>query len=180
MPILQTLVIVIDRLNLHVGRAIAWTALAMVLVQFTVVLMRYVFGVGSIWLQESVIYFHALLFMVGAGYTLLHGGHVRVDIFYREASDKYKAIVDLGGVILLLLPVCALILITAFPYVSASWRILEQSTETSGIPAVYLLKTLILVFGGLLAVQGLSLACRSLLVLMGVPVPPSPASEGHA
>ena len=71
----------IDAANSVIGRTTAWLALIMVLVQFVVVMMRYVFGVGSIMMQESVIYMHAFLFMLGAGYTLLQGGHVRVDIF---------------------------------------------------------------------------------------------------
>ena len=96
----------IDAVNETVGRAAAWLALAMVLLEFVVVVMRYVFGVGFIAMQEGVIYLHAGLFLVGAGYTLLHGGHVRVDIFYRDAPPARRAVVDLAGVVLFLLPVC--------------------------------------------------------------------------
>jgi len=157
----------IDRLNEIIGRGAAWFALAMVLLQFIVVVMRYVFGVGSILMQEGVIYLHAGLFLCGAGYTLLHGGHVRVDIFYRDASPRRKALVDLMGTVFLLLPVCAIIVWAAFPYVEQSWGAWEGSRETSGIPAVFALKSLILLFAALMALQGISLALRSFLVLSG-------------
>ncbi len=157
----------IDHLNEYVGRGAAWFAFAMVLLQFTVVLMRYVFGIGSILMQEGVIYLHAALFLCGAGYTLLHGGHVRVDIFYRTASRRHKALVDLFGALFFLLPVCAIIAWAAFPYVGQSWGAWEGSKETSGIPAVFALKSLILLFVLLVALQGISLALRSFLVLTG-------------
>jgi TRAP-type mannitol/chloroaromatic compound transport system permease small subunit len=168
---LQTLYRAIDRLNETVGRGVAWLALLMVLTQFVVVVMRYVFGVGSIWMQESVVYMHGLLFMVGAGYTLLHGGHVRVDVFYREAEPRTKARVDLAGVILFLLPVCALIIIYSWSYVMKAWAVHEGSLETSGIQAVYLLKTVVLAFAVLVGLQGISLAVRSALILMGIERP---------
>lgn len=161
----------IDRLNDTIGRAVAWLALAMVLTQFVVVLMRYVFGIGSIMLQESIVYMHALLFMLGAGYTLLHGGHVRIDIFYRGASPRGKARVDLAGVVLFLLPLCALIFLYSWPYVANAWAVREGSPETSGLQAVYLLKTVVLVFAVLVGLQGVSLALRSALVLLGVERP---------
>ncbi len=157
----------IDRLNEQIGRGAAWFALAMVLLQFVVVVMRYVFGVGSILMQEGVIYLHAALFLCGASYTLLHGGHVRVDILYRGASPRKKAVIDLFGTIFLLLPVCAIIAWAALPYVEQSWGVLEGSKETSGIPGVFVLKSLILLFVALMALQGVSLALRSILTLSG-------------
>lgn len=167
MQVLRSFSATIDGLNEGVGRAVAWLALLMVLTQFVVVLMRYVFGVGSIWMQESVVYMHGLLFMAGAGYTLLHDGHVRLDVFYREADARARAKVDIAGVLLFLLPVCALIFIHAWPYVAKSWAVREGSPETSGIQGVFLLKTVILVFAVLIGLQGLSLAMRSALVLAG-------------
>ena len=157
----------IDRTNDLVGRATAWLAIAMVLVQFTVVIMRYVFGISWLMMQESIIYMHGIMFMVAAGYTLLHDGHVRVDIFYRDASERTKALVDMLGSLLLLLPVTTVILIGTIPYVRQSWTSLEGSVETSGIPAVYLLKTVILVFCILIGFQGISLFIRSLITVMG-------------
>lgn len=164
---LASLARIIDAVNEWVGRTIAWAALAMVLVQFTVVVMRYVFGFGSILMQESVIYLHAILFMIGSGYTLLHEGHVRLDIFYRDTSVRTKALVDLWGSIGLLIPVTVLIWWSSWPYVAGSWKVLEGSKETSGIHAVFLLKTVILVFAALMLVQGLSLMAKSILTLKG-------------
>ena len=164
---LASLARVIDAINERIGRTIAWAALAMVLVQFTVVVMRYVFGIGSILMQESVIYLHAILFLIGSGYTLLHDGHVRLDIFYRDASVRTKALVDLWGSIGLLIPVTVLIWWFSWPYVAGSWEVLEGSRETSGIHAVFLLKTVILVFAALMFVQGISVLARSILTLKG-------------
>jgi TRAP-type mannitol/chloroaromatic compound transport system permease small subunit len=158
-----------DAVNERIGVSVAWLALFTVLVEFTVVLMRYVFGIGSVKMQESIVYMHATLFMVAAGYTLLHNGHVRCDIFYAAAPPRRKALIDLIGVLIFLLPMCALIAWVAWPYVAAAWAVREGSQEGSlGIPGVYLLKTVILVFAGLLALQGLALAARSVLRLAGV------------
>lgn len=150
----------------------------MVLIQVAIVLMRYVFGIGSIMLQESVIYMHAVLFMATVGYTLLHDEHVRIDIVYRESPPRRKALIDLVGILIFLLPVCALIGWVSWPYVAASWRVLEGSKETSGIPGVFLLKSLILAFTVLLAAQGVSMAIRSALILAGLPWPaPRPTDD---
>ena len=157
----------VDRMNDLIGRATAWVAITMVVVQFIVVVMRYVFGIGSIMMQESVTYMHAILFMIGAGYTLLYDGHVRVDIFYRDASERNKAIVDMVWSLLLLFPVITLIFIASYPYVVQSWASMEGSVETSGIPGVYLLKSVILVFCFLMGLQGVSLFIRSLTTIMG-------------
>ena len=158
----------IDRLNQTLGSAVAWLTLIMVVVQFTIVVMRYVFGVGYIYMQESIVYMHGILFLLGAGFTLLHNGHVRVDLIYREASVRRKALTDLLGSLLLLIPVMILILWAAYPYVQISWSVLEGSKETSGIPGIYLLKTTILIFAGLMLLQGISMAIHAALVLMGV------------
>ncbi len=168
MTFLASLARRIDAFNDAVGRFTTWAALAMVIVQFTVVILRYVFGVGSIMLQESVVYLHAILFLAGSAYTLLHGGHVRVDIFYRHAKARKKALIDLVGVVIFLIPVCALIWWVSWPYVVNSWLVFEGSRETSGIQAVFLLKTVILLFSALMLIQGISLAARSLIVLAGV------------
>lgn len=166
----------IDGVNQRIGAGVAWLALAMVLVQFVVVLLRYVFGISILVLQESIVYMHATLFMVGAGFTLLHDQHVRVDIFYREAAPRRKAWIDLLGVVAFLWPVCALIAAYGWPYVAKAWAVGEGSVESSGIEGVYLLKTLILVFVALIALQGLSLALKALLRLRGQ-TPPSPPAE---
>ena len=171
MNAVQRVIAWIDTANDLIGRVVSSLALFMVLVQFCVVVLRYVFGLSFIWMQESVMYLHATLFMLGAAYTLLHEGHVRVDIFYRTASPKTKARVDCIGALVFLLPVCGLILWASVPYVSSSWAIKEGSPETSGIQAVFLLKSTIVAFAGLMAMQGLSMALRSALTLLGAPVP---------
>ncbi len=155
----------IDAFSERTGRIIAWAALLMVLIQFTVVMMRYVFGLSSVWMQESIIYLHGILFMLAAGYTLYNDGHVRVDIVYREASARYKATIDLIGTILFLWPVCILIIYVSWPYVASSWSVLEGSRETSGIPAVFLLKTVIPVFALIVMLQGISTVIRSIVTL---------------
>jgi TRAP-type mannitol/chloroaromatic compound transport system permease small subunit len=166
----------IDAANERIGVSVAWLALFTVLVEFTVVLMRYVFGVGSVKMQESIVYMHATVFMVAAGYTLLHNGHVRCDIFYAAAAPRRKALIDLVGVFIFLLPICALITWAAWPYVTAAWAVREGSQEGSlGIPGVYLLKSVILVFAGLVALQGVALAIHSALRLVGVEA----AGGGH-
>lgn len=178
MRLLTALARSIDAFNGMVGRAISWIAVPMVLIQVIIVLMRYVFGIGSIMLQESVVYMHAILFMATVGYTLLHDGHVRIDIVYREASPRTKALIDLTGTLIFLIPVCILIGWVSWPYVAASWRVLEGSKETSGIPGVFLLKSLILLFTVLLAAQGFSMAIRSAFTLAGLPWP-APASTDN-
>ncbi len=179
MTYLSFLARVIDTANEKIGRAVAWLAMAMVAVQFVVVVMRYVFGLGSIMMQESVTYMHAVLFMAGAGYTLLHGGHVRIDVFYANASAKRKALVDLAGVALFLVPFCVLIWWYSWPYVANSWKVFEGSKETSGIQAVFLLKSVILLFAALVLAQGLSMALRALLVLGGADEPPASEKQGR-
>lgn len=168
----------VDGVNEHIGRVLSWLTLGMVLVQFALVMMRYVFGLGSTIVQESVVYMHSIVFLVCAGYTLVHNGHVRCDIFYSASAPRKKAVIDLVGVFVFLLPMCVLIAWVAWPYVRASWAVLEGSQEGGlGIPAVYLLKTLILVFAVLLALQGLALAAHSALILKGVEGPGSAEEE---
>jgi TRAP-type mannitol/chloroaromatic compound transport system permease small subunit len=162
----------IDRLNAAIGRTVAWACVFVVTVQFLVVVLRYVFGLGSIWLSESIIYAHATLFMLAAAWTLREGGHVRVDVFYADASPRTRALVDLGGSLLLLLPFVLVLLWFAVPYVARSWSILETSRETSGIPAVFLLKTLIPLFALMMALQGVAQAIRAVRLLRTPPVTP--------
>ena len=157
----------IDRLTALIGRSVMWCALFMVLVQVAVVLMRYVLGAGSIWLSESIIYAHATLFMLAAAWTLQIGGHVRVDIFYADASPRTKAMVDLRGTLFLLLPFVIALGLLSIPYIARSWAILERSREASGLPLVFVLKTLIPAFAALLALQGASRAIRAWRVLAG-------------
>lgn len=155
----------IDRLISGIGRVAAWLILLVVLLQFTLVVARYLFGLGSIWLSETVIYAHAAVFMLAAAWTLRAEGHVRVDVFYADASPRTRAFIDLVGAILLLLPFMLVLLWLSVPYVARSWAILEHSQEASGLPLVYVLKTLIPVFAMLMALQGVAQAIRAATVL---------------
>lgn len=160
----------INKLTETLGAWLSWLVLMMTLLVVVVVLGRK-FGFGSIALQEAVTYLHALVFMLGLSFALKRKAHVRVDIFYRKYSPTKKALVDLIGGILLLLPFCILIFVSSWDYVLASWSILEASSENDGIAAVYLLKTLMLIMPITLGMQGISEILKSLLILTGKPDP---------
>jgi len=155
----------IDRLVSGIGRVAAWLILVVVLLQFALVVARYLFGLGSIWLSEIVVYAHAAVFMLAAAWTLGAEGHVRVDIFYADASTRTKALIDLAGAILLLLPFMLVLLWLSVPYAARSWAILERSQEASGLPLVFVLRTLIPAFAVLMALQGMAQAIRAAMVL---------------
>jgi TRAP-type mannitol/chloroaromatic compound transport system permease small subunit len=153
----------LDRFSVLLGKASAWLTLFMVLVTFVVVVLRYVFDVGLIWLQESVVWMHGFVFMVGAAYTLQQEEHVRVDIFYREMSPKRRAWVDLIGVAVFLLPLCTLLGWKAFDYVAMSWQLQEASRESGGLPypLIPLLKSILVVMPITVGLQGIALFSRS-------------------
>lgn len=161
----------IDRINEVVGRWTSWLVLSMVLTTFMVAVLRYGFALGWIWIQEIYVWMHGIIFMVAAGYTLLHDGHVRVDIFYRSASIRAKAWINLIGLACFLLPTLAAVWWAAWPYVLISWQRFEKSREAGGMHGLYLLKTALLVFCVLLALQGIALAIRSVFILMNRPDP---------
>jgi TRAP-type mannitol/chloroaromatic compound transport system permease small subunit len=164
----------IDRVTDVIGRMVSGLTLAMVLVTMVAVVLRYYFESGSIALQESITYLHGLVFMLGIAFTLQRGGHVRVDIFYRGFSPYHKALVDLIGGLIFLLPVSLLILIFSWDYVAASWAIGETSEERSGIAGIYLLKTLLLLMPATLLLQGVAEILRNGLVLLGKPLHTEP------
>jgi TRAP-type mannitol/chloroaromatic compound transport system permease small subunit len=155
----------IDRITAAVGRIATWCSLYVVVAEFAVIVFRYALGFGSIRLQESVLYAHAGLFMLAAAWTLQTNGHVRVDIFYSRANARGRAVVDLLGAIVFLLPFAATLFVLTLPYVERSWHIFEGSPQPSGLPFVYLLKTVILVFAALIVLQGVAQAIRAALVL---------------
>ena len=133
----------IDKFTDGLGRAIAWLMLAMVLTTLVVVILRYALERGAIVLQESVMYLHGLAFMLGIPYALKEDAHVRVDIVYARLSPRGKAAVDLTGHVIFLIPLSLFLLAYSWEYVANAWRILEGSAEVGGLPAVFLLKTLI-------------------------------------
>jgi len=155
----------IDRLVDRLGQGIAWMTLAMVVIMAVVVILRFVFDVGWVWLQESVNYLHAYVFMLGAAYTLRHDGHVRVDVFYREMSVKRKALVDLLGTLFLLLPVSGFILYASWTPTLTAWSALEGSQRTGGLDLAYVLKSTMLLMPALLILQGLALSIQKSLIL---------------
>ena len=146
----------LDRVLDRLGQAISWLNLLMAIIVLVIVVLRYWLSIGSVALQESITYLHAALFMLGISYTLQHNGHVRVDIFYRNFSARRRALVDLAGLIMFLIPICVLIIISSWDYVIASWATGERSEERSGIAFVYGLKTLMIIMPSLLIVQGLA------------------------
>ena len=153
-----------DRISQVIGRATSWLTLFMVLLTAVIVILRYVFDAGMIWMQESVTWMHAAVFMLGASYTLLHEEHVRVDIFYRDMSPRRQAIVDLVGVILFLLPLCGYLAFVAYDFAAASWSIRESSREPGGLayPMIPILKSMVVAMPVLVALQGVSMMMRSL------------------
>ncbi len=162
---LNKLIHTINNINEFIGRSIAWCLLAMVVITFFNVVLRYGFNLGSIAAQESVIYLHAFVFMLALAYTYKHDAHVRVDVFYTNFSVTQKAWVDLLGTIILLLPFCFYMVISSWEYTHNSWKLLEGSAEAGGLPFVYILKTLIPVMPALLALQALVVVLTSIQTL---------------
>jgi TRAP-type mannitol/chloroaromatic compound transport system permease small subunit len=146
----------IDRCSVLLAHAVRWLALVMVLVTVLIVVLRYMFNIGAIPLQEAVMYMHGCLFLLGIPYGVLKNTHVRVDMLYSRLSQPRKDLVDGIGHVIFLLPISAFIFVTSLPYVAASWRVLEGSSEVGGIPGVFLLKTLVPVTAALMFLQGLS------------------------
>ena len=159
---MQSLVNTIERFIDWSGRAVSWLTLLMVIVTFIVVALRYGFDIGWIALQESVTYLHAMVFLAGAAWALQQEAHVRVDIFYSRFSTRTRAWVDLLGSLLMLLPVMVFVAWISWEYVIESWKVLEGSREAGGLPAVFLLKSLILVMAVMLVLQGLVQIVRSI------------------
>lgn len=165
MQFIANYVRLISAINGLIGRTFSWLALIVVLLCFTVVVLRYQFGTSYIWMQDLYVWLSGAMFMAVSAYALMRDNHVRVDIFYRRASRRKKAWCDLFGVLLCLLPFCVLIWSYALPYVQRAWRLWESSPNNGGMQGFFVLKTFILVFVVLTALQGLAMLGRSLLVL---------------
>ncbi len=157
----------LDRLSERVGRAASWLTLLMIVVTVIVVVMRYVFDAGLIWLQESVTWMHAFVFMMGSAYTLGRDEHVRVDIFYRDMAPARKAWVDAAGVVLFLWPMCIFLSVAAWDFVATSWALKEASRESGGLPypLLPLIKSVLVLMPVTVALQGLALFLRSIKVI---------------
>jgi len=166
--LLNTIVNFFEKSNKVIGEYISWFIIFMVLIQLTIVMARYIFGVGFLKLQELLLYLHGLSFTLAAGYTLLSDEHVRVDLIYRASSDNYKSVINILGSLLFLIPFCLITYSTSFPYVARSWKILEGSPETSGLNAVFLLKTALIIFPLLLLIQAISIIYRNIKVIIEI------------
>jgi TRAP-type mannitol/chloroaromatic compound transport system permease small subunit len=171
MSALQAIARWIDTLNEWIGRGVSWVSLGLVLVVFVDVVMRYLFKTSFVFTQELEWHLFAFIFLIGAGYTLLKDGHVRVDIFYQRLGRKARAWVNFIGVILFLIPGCSMIILTSWKFVYNAWSILEGSPDPGGIPFRFIIKACITVGFLLLLLQGLSLGIHSLLQILGIENP---------
>ena len=160
---MERIVSLLDEINTKVALSVRWLALTMVIVQFGIVLGRYVFGINSIAIQESVLYMHSTLFMMAAGYTLLIDKHVRVDVFYSRISASSRRYIDIFGHLFLLLPSMFALLYWSSPSVINAWKILEGPLSVGGIKAVFLLKSLISAFCILVILQSVAILLRLIL-----------------
>lgn len=143
----------IDKLNKKIAELSAWFSLLLVIMTSTVVILRYVFDIGFIALQELILYLHAAMFLLGSAYTLSQDGHVRVDVFYSRFNARKQALVNLAGCLLMLLPMCCCILYYSLPFAWDSWQILEGSVSSTGLPLVFIFKSLIPLFASLMILQ---------------------------
>lgn len=167
MQLLVQFIRAVSGLNRIVGLTLSWLALATVLVCFTVVVQRYAFRISFVWMQDLYVWLSGAMFTGVAGFALLRDDHVRVDIFYRPLSVRGKAIADLIGVCVFLLPFVGVVATYGWEFVARSWRLQEASANVGGMPGLFILKTFILVFCALVGLQGLAWAARSILVLAG-------------
>jgi TRAP-type mannitol/chloroaromatic compound transport system permease small subunit len=168
MNILKSLSHWIDEINERVGRLVAWVSLGLVVVIFADVVMRYLFNNSYVFTQELEWHLFAFIFLIGAGYTLLHDGHVRVDIIYQRLGLKGRAWINLGGVLLFLIPGCTMVIITSWKFMLNSYAILEGSPDPGGIPWRFIVKGFIPAGFFLLLLQGISLGIHSLLQILGI------------
>ncbi len=167
--LMSRLIRLIDQINEFIGSSVAWLTLFMMIITCIVVVIRYALNLGSIALQESVMYLHGTLFMLGIGYTLKNQGHVRVDVLYTRFSVKHKALVDLFGTVVFLMPLSIFLFLASLDYVAFSWSLREGSAQPGGLPGVFLLKTLLPLMAGLLFLQGLSELAKSIVALRSDP-----------
>ena len=155
----------IDETNKKMGAISAGMILLMAVMTFVVVILRYFFNLGWVWMHDSISYLHGVSFMLAAAYTLLKNEHVRVDILYQPMSRTKKAQVNILGTGLLLFPFCFLIWFYGFEYVLNSWTVLEGSKETGGLGGVFIVKSFLLLMPTLLFLQGISEIIKSIEVI---------------
>ncbi len=164
---MQKLVNVLDAINEFAGRLCSWATLFMVILICIEVVFRYLFSKSIIWMVELEIYFFAASFLLASGYALKYDKHVRVDVFYSNWSPQKKAWTNLFGCLFFLIPWCIIAILGSYKYALISWRIGEVSQQPGGLPAVYLLKSIVVIGFVLLLLQAISLSLRSILIING-------------
>ena len=152
----------IDQINELAGKAVSWLLILMILNVFVVVILRYAFSYGTIWMQETYIWMHSIVFLLGAGYTLAYDGHVRIDLVYGKAGNRYRSIVNITCTLIFALPVLYFLFYSSLPFVKRSWSIYEKSAETGGLQGVFLFKSVILIFCILFGLQFIALVIKSI------------------
>lgn len=177
MGLLKTFIRAVDALNEWIGRTASWLVLGAVVVCFLVAILRYGFSIGFTWMQELYVWQHAAVFMLGAGYTMLHGGHVGVDILTSRFTERTRAWLDIVSTFIFLFPWLAVVAIYSAPYIKSSWAVNEASSSADGMPGLYLLKSMIWVFCAILSLQGLALVARRILFLNGHVIDPDPVEQ---
>ena len=168
MKVLMTLARIIDTINGWIGRGVAWVSLGLVLVVFTDVVMRYLFNISFVFTQELEWHLFAFIFLIGAGYTLLQDGHVRVDIIYQRLTGKGRAWINFFGVLLFLIPGCLMVITTSWKFAANSFAMLEGSPDPGGIPLRFIIKGCIPAGFTLLLLQGISMGLHSFMQILGI------------
>lgn len=166
----------LDSFSEIVGKFVSWLTILMVIATVIVVVLRYLFNIGATALQDSVMYMHSIVFLLGAAYTLNKGGQVRVDVFYRHFNLRQKAWVDAVGSLVFLMPLCGLIFFSSLSFVDQSWSVLETARDPNGLPYVYMLKTLLPIAACTLLLQAVAETCHALATLMS----PAHTEADHA
>tara|TARA_Y100000590_G_scaffold437971_1_gene560234 strand:+ start:66 stop:593 length:528 start_codon:yes stop_codon:yes gene_type:complete len=162
---LKKIIFIIENITVKLGVKVSWLIFLMALTAFLVALLRYFFNIGYVWMQESYIWMHGLVFLLGTSYALLEDKHVRVDIFYRNFNEKYKAYVNLIFSIFFILPFIFIVSKYSIPYVLKSWISLEKSREAGGLHFLYIYKTSLILFCFFLLIQTIALILRCFLVI---------------
>lgn len=165
---MKKLIAFLDGINEWTGKTFAWSTTFMVWLIFGLVVMRYGFGMFSQKASELTTYFFAISFLLASGYAFKNENHVRVDLFYAKWSDKRKAWVNLIGGIFFLLPWCIVSCVVCFKYAKTSFLRGEMSDQPSGLPALYILKFILLIGFVLLLIQGISSIIKAIAVLKGI------------
>lgn len=179
MKFFALLVRLIDGLNDKVGYLVSWLTTGMVLVVCFDVVTRYVFNESMVAVQELEWHIFAVIFLLGAAYTLKEDGHVRVDVFYSRFGPRGKALIDFVGCLVFLIPFAILVIWTSRMFVQMSWMVHEGSPNPGGLPGRYLLKAAIPAGFILVFLQGISLTLRSFFTLIGKPLPGRHDKQGE-